>query len=441
MSTQDKDSARLKKNAQIKAAGQQTLQRRKTQAAKTYELKIVSNKLSIKQQETLEQMFLQAKWYYNDVISHLENNNLNDYNTKVKNVTVRMGSESDDFEERQLNILSSKMKQGFIEQVRNSLSALKALKSKGHKVGRLTYTKEVKSIPLNQYGNTHKLVENSSKIHIVKLGQVRVRGLHQIPQDAEISVANLIKKDNSYYVHLTIYVPLNIDLSWENRDDIGLDFNIGDTVVTSDGRKFKSRFEVSDRLKQLQRKLSRQEKGSKNYLKTLKNISKEYQDNSNKKNDMANKIVRDLLDSSGLIYIQDEMIKNWHSGLFGKQVQVSILGRLKYKLVKNPRVCVIDRSCATTQLCPKCGCLNKHSLDKRTYHCSCGYVKDRDIHSAGNMLVFAENEDNIVKNFGVGRTSTPVEWSPSASETSGSDVSCREETGNFSLFSVVKARR
>lgn len=205
MSTQDNDSARLEKNKKIKNTGQKTRQRRKTQAAKTYELKIVTNKLSEKQQEALEQMFLQAKWYYNDVISYLEDNNLDDYNTKVKNVTVRMGSKSDDFEERQLNTLSSKMKQGLIEQVRDSLSAHKALKSKGHKVGRLTYTKEVKSIPLNQYGNTHKLVENSSKIRIVKLGNVRVRGLHQIPQDAEISVAKLIKKTNNYYVNLTVY--------------------------------------------------------------------------------------------------------------------------------------------------------------------------------------------------------------------------------------------
>ena len=314
MSTQS-DSARLKKNAQIKAAGQQTRQRRKTQAAKTYELKIVSHKLSAKQQETLEQMFLQAKWYYNDVISHLEDHNLNDYDTKVKNVAVRMGSESDDFEERQLDVLSSKMKQGLVEQVRDSLSALKALKSKGHKVGRLTYAKEVNSIPLNQYGNTHKLVENSSKICIVKLGNVRIRGLHQIPQDAEISVANLTKKADGYYVHLTVYVPLNVDVSCENRSDIGLDFNIGDTLVASDGRKFKARFEASDRLKQLQRKLSRQKKGSKNYHKTLKKINKEHQNTSNKKNDLANKIVRELLDSSGLIYMQDEMIKNWHLSL------------------------------------------------------------------------------------------------------------------------------
>lgn len=429
MSTQS-DSARLKKNAQIKAAGQQTRQRRKTQSAKTYELKIVSHKLSAKQQETLEQMFLQAKWYYNDVISHLEDHNLNDYDTKVKNVAVRMGSESDDFEERQLDVLSSKMKQGLVEQVRDSLSALKALKSKGHKVGRLTYAKEVNSIPLNQYGNTHKLVENSSKICIVKLGNVRIRGLHQIPQDAEISVANLTKKADGYYVHLTVYVPLNVDVNWENRSDIGLDFNIGDTLVASDGRKFKARFEASDRLKQLQRKLSRQKKGSKNYHKTLKKINKEHQNTSNKKNDLANKIVRELLDSSGLIYMQDEMIKNWHSGLFGKQVQVSILGRLKSKLTKHPRVCVVDRSCATTQLCPECGSLNKHSLDQRIYHCPCGYTKDRDMHSAGNMLVFAENEDNIIKKFGAGRTSTPVERTPSASETLESDVSCREEAGN-----------
>ena len=46
------------------------------------------------------------------------------------------------------------------------------------------------------------------------------------------------------------------------------------------------------------------------------------------------------------------------------------------------------------------------------------------------MLVFAENEDNVIKKFGVGRTSTPVERTPSVSETLGSDVSCREEAGN-----------
>ena len=247
-----------------------------------------------------------------------------------------------------------------------------------------------------------------------------------------MSVANLTKKSDGYYVYLTVYVPLNININWEDRDDIGLDFNIGDTLVTSDGRKFKVRFEIPSRIKGLNKKLSRQKKGSQNYVKTLQKIRREYQKISNKKEDISNKIVRELLDSSGLIYMQDEMVKNWHSGLFGKQVQVSILGRLKSKLVGQPRICVIDRFCATTQLCPECNALNKHSLNQRTYHCPCGYTQDRDIHSAGNMRIFAEDEDNIIKNFGVERTSTPVERISSALESS--DVSYSEEAGNSYLY-------
>ena len=134
MSTQDSNAARLEKNARIKVALEQTRQRRKTQAAKTYELKIVSNKLTAKQHDTLEQMFLQAKWFYNDVISYLECHNLNEYDTKAKSANVRMGAESDVFEERQLNALSSKVKQGFVRRIKDSLSSLKSLKTRGHKV-------------------------------------------------------------------------------------------------------------------------------------------------------------------------------------------------------------------------------------------------------------------------------------------------------------------
>lgn len=48
----------------------------------------------------------------------------------------------------------------------------------------------------------------------------------------------------------------------------------------------------------------------------------------------------------------------------------------------------------------------------------------------GILLFFAKNYDNMIKNFGVGRTSTPVEQTPSTSETLGFDVICHEEAGN-----------
>ena len=421
--------AQLAKNRKIAQTRQETRKRRQFQAAKTYQLKIVANKLSAKQEYALDQAFLQAKWFINDVIAHLESGKLNDYVSSTKSVDVRLGSDSDKYEERKLTHLSAKMKQAIVSRIGDSLSALKALKGNGRKVGRLRYVKEVNSLPLNQYGNTHRIA-NDNTIHIVKIGKVRVRGLQQIPQDAEIATATLNRKPDGYYVHLTVFIPVVVDTSWETAPDVGIDLGIKDTLITSAGEKYRVKVEVSSRLKGLQRKLSRQQKGSRNYAKTVGEIQREYQKLSNIKSDHANKIVHSLLDSSGIIFMQDEMVHNWASGLFGKQVQVSILGRLKSKLVNHPRVCVVNRSCATTQLCPKCGALNKHSLGKRVYHYSCGYSEDRDVHSAKNMLIFGMDESNIVKSPGMERTSTPVERKASFMESANSMISFCDEAGN-----------
>ena len=424
--------AQLAKNRKIAQTRQETKKRRQFQAAKTYQLKIVANKLSVKQEYALDQAFLQAKWFANDVIDHLESGKLSDYVSSTKSVEVRLGSDSNEYEERKLTHLAAQVKQAIVSRVGDSLSGLRALKGSGRRVGRLNYVKEVDSLPLNQYGNTHRIV-NGSTLHIVKIGKVRVRGLQQIPQDAEIAVATLNRKPDGYYVHLTVFIPVELDTSWETAPDVGIDLGIADTLITSAGEKYRVRIEVSSRLKGLQRKLSRQEKGSQNYAKTVQEIRREYQKLSNVKSDHANKIVHSLLDNSGIVYMQDEMIHQWHSGLFGKQVQVSILGRLKAKLAHHPRVCVINRSCATTQLCPQCGAVNKHSLDKRVYHCSCGYTEDRDIHSAKNMLIFGMDEHNVIKSPGLERVSTPVEWKASAVEPIGSRSSCCDEAGNHHL--------
>ena len=421
--------AQLAKNRRISQTRQSTKKRRQFQAAKTYQLKIVANKLSVKQEYALDQAFLQAKWFINDVIAHLESGELGDYVSSTKSVSVRLGSDSDEYEERKLNYLAAQVKQAIVSRIGDSLSGLKALKENGRRVGRLRYVKEVDSLPLNQYGNTHKIV-NGNTIHIVKIGRVKFRGLQQTPQDAEIATATLNRKPDGYYVHLTVFIPVVVDTTWETAPDAGIDLGIADTIITSNDEKFRVRVDVSSRLKGLQRKLSRQQKGSRNYAKTVQEIRREHQRLSNIKNDHANKIVHSLLDSSGIVFMQDEMIHNWHSGLFGRQVQFSILGRLKTKLVNHPRVCVINRRCATTQLCPQCGVMNKHSLDKRVYHCSCGYSEDRDIHSAKNMLIFGMDEHNIVKSPGVERTSTLVERKASFMESADSMISFCDEAGN-----------
>ena len=404
----EKDDKRLIKNNKIKQSLKNTRDRRKNQEAKTYECKVVKNKLTPSQLEILDKMFLEAKWYYNSIINHLENDNINTFNDKVKTVKVRMGKDSDDYEDRQLKVLPASMKQKLVTRVKDNLSSLKARKDKGYKVGRLDYTKNITSIPLKQYGIDYTILSNN-KVKISKVGRVNVRGLDQFSQDAEWSTANIIKKANDYYIHITVYVNKVIDKSWIDLPIIGLDFGIKDHITTSNGLKINSIVTLSKRIKNLQRKLSRQVKGSKNYIKTLMKIKRSYNHLSNLKEDAANKIIHYLLDHYSNIIIQDENIKGWHSGLFGKQVQYSILGRVKAKLVNNPRVIVLDRSVPTTQYCPDCGTLNKLSLDKRVYSCDCGYNMDRDTHAAMNMInLYVKNSSNsnIVKKSPVERGST-----------------------------------
>ena len=97
--------------------------------------------------------------------------------------------------------------------------------------------------------------------------------------------------------------------------------------------------------------------------------------------------------------MQDENIVGWHKGLFGKQVQHSCLGTIKFKLIALPQTVVLDRFIPTTKLCPKCHSIkNGMTLADRVYECSCGYHEDRDIHAAKNMIGIAKScfENHLV---------------------------------------------
>ena len=86
-------------------------------------------------------------------------------------------------------------------------------------------------------------------------------------------------------------------------------------------------------------------------------------------------------------YMQDEMIKQWHSGLFGKQVQHSALGAIKSRLKNLQSVRTISRSFPTTKMCYNCGLVHKSvPLSVRTFKCECGLEEDRDIKAAKTVL-------------------------------------------------------
>lgn len=221
--------------------------------------------------------------------------------------------------------------------------------------------------------------------------KITVNGLDQFIDIPKIEVANakILNKPDGYYIAITTYQNID-DLTKKEYigEEIGIDFGIKSNITLSNGETFNCSIGETKRLKRLQRKMTRQQKGSNNRYKTRRLIRKEYQKIDNKKCDFANKLVHKLLSYKN-VYMQDENLKGWHSGWFGKQIQHSTMGTIKHKLLMSNQVHVLDRYAPTTKYCPICGNIKDDiSLSDRVYHCDkCGYESDRDIHSANNMII------------------------------------------------------
>lgn len=175
----------------------------------------------------------------------------------------------------------------------------------------------------------------------------------------------------------------------EIQEKIGIDMGIKNNLTLSNGLIFNASVQETDRLKKLQQQLVKKKKGSKNRNKHIKRLRVEYQKITNLKNELSNKIFNEL-NKYKLIVIQDEMLSGWQAGLFGKQIQHSILGRIKTKIkekaLRDKRFVIISKKYKTTQICSKCGKIHKMNLSDREYICKCGNDIDRDLNSAINIL-------------------------------------------------------
>lgn len=383
----------MTKNEQIRQSILKTREKRKSQRCKVYALKIQTNKLSKKQRETLKMMFVEGKWFWNYIINFTETNDIKDVDLKIKSVKHFDKDHNEIISD--FNYLSSQQKLGLYENFISNIKTLSTLKKKGKKVGRISYTSELKSLPLKQYGITYKIVDHN-KVKIVKIGTVKVQGLEQFiyDKDIECANANLVHKSSGYYLKITTFKKKEKYPKPEKV--IGIDLGISTHITTSDGKKIDVLVEETERLKRLQRKMQKQKKNSNNRYKTRLKIQKEYEKMCNRREDLANKIVHDLTDNQICVF-QDEQLRAW-SKTFGKTVQHSILGRIKAKLMKNSNAICLNTFLPTTKLCRKCGKYHEMSLRDRIFKCDCGIEEERDIHAAQNMIFFYKN------NIGVGRT-------------------------------------
>lgn len=407
----------------IKAALKATKERRKDQTCHVYELKVDKARLSTLMRSSLSQLFREAKWFWN---AALAGESFFDFDTTVKEITVKVG---DVYEIRPLALLSSQMKQSMISRMVDAIRVLHTRKLKGFKVGALKFKSFVNSIPLKQFGNTYRLIDDRY-IKIQNLPEpIFVHGLKQL-QDVEIANANLVRRGSDYFLMVTAYRE-KVDAPPRPFGSVGIDFNIGagHQMVLSNGIAigFDTKPHNDPGIKNDQRKLARMDRTNKkkgvskytrNRSKIQQNLQSKHAKHKNKKKEIRNQVVSRLNKLYSKNCFQKESIVGWQR-LWGKRVSGTALADIIRRLNTSPAALVTERFVATTKTCHVCGYKNKNlTLNDQWWTCPvCLTRHNRHINAAINML-------------------PRQELSSTSAESSSSATSLLEETQNFSSFGV-----
>ena len=347
-------------------------------------------------------MFVEAKWIYNYLLGKSETNEIDifDICSNYKSLNrVTHYDKNDNLVESGITHILSSVRQELMQQICNQIKGLAKLKEKGHKVGKLKFKSDFKSLKFKQYGVTHEIRGNKLKIQGLKT-LIPLLGLKQLKSytNIDFTTMHMIKVVDDYYVCFTCYVDKTnykpkYQYNRKKRKYVGIDLGIANNLTLSNGEIIDCYVEETERIKRLQRQIDRCANNSNNRYKLRLKLEKAYAKLTNKKNALADQIVYKLLSENEIIVIQDDNLNEMKDNNAGSDranvIQHSILGRVKSRLKQYNNVIWLDRWFPTTQYCECCGCKNKLKLTDRIYVCkNCGHTEERDFHAANNMLYF-----------------------------------------------------
>lgn len=183
---------------------------------------------------------------------------------------------------------------------------------------------------------------------------------------------------------------------------VGIDVGITMFASLSTGEKIENPKYLRNslqKLKVLQRKVSRKVKGSSNRRKAVKRLAKLHEKISNQRNDFQHKVSIRLIRENQAIAVETLNIKGMQRNhklaqAIGDSAWNSFVLKLEYKAKKfGKTVLKIGQFEPSSKTCSVCGHKNKElTLDIREWICPCCSTKhDRDVNAAINIKQFALN--------------------------------------------------
>lgn len=210
-----------------------------------------------------------------------------------------------------------------------------------------------------------------------------------------------LSKAKSGKFYLSVLLSMNEDefRQFRHTDNrVGIDIGVKDFVIASDGKVFENKHflnKTENKIKKLQRQLSKKVKGSNNGNKVRIRIAKAFEHLANQRIDYIHSVVNSLLRTYDYVFMENlnvqGMMKNHY---LAKAIQeigfYTFKSTLKNKaMLNNKFVIEVDRWFASSKACHCCGYIYKDlTLGEREWVCPvCGEHHNRDVNAAINILI------------------------------------------------------
>ena len=178
---------------------------------------------------------------------------------------------------------------------------------------------------------------------------------------------------------------------------VAIDLGVKDFVITSDGEVFENlhfKKSESNKIKRLQRQLSKKVKGSDNRNKARIRLAKKYKKINDKKQYYLHQVSNTLINENQVICMEDLNVKGMlKNHKLAESIQEMNFGEFKRMLEYkanwyNRRIVFVDRFYPSSKTCHHCGYINKQlKLSDRQWKCpQCGEIVERDYNAALNIL-------------------------------------------------------
>ncbi|NJP20337.1 MAG: transposase [Hydrococcus sp. CRU_1_1] len=275
------------------------------------------------------------------------------------------------------------------------------------KKGYPKYKKHSRSIEYRTSGwkldsKSKKQITFTDKLGIGRLKLVGSRDIYFYNED-DIKRVRLVKRADGYYCQFSINVDVKIETT-PTGNSIGLDVGIKEFYADSNGHiepnpKFYRKSEKSlNRANQKksqkydsERKKAKQPQ-SKNYHKARNRYARKHLRVSRQRVEYAKRLAYCVIQSNDLVAYEDLNVKNMVRNRFLAKSIADVAWStfrqwLEYFGYKYGKVTVAVPPHNTSQNCSNCGEKVQKSLSTRTHICQeCGYVEDRDVNAAINIL-------------------------------------------------------